>query len=374
MGFAALLSPIIAELGLSFTRAGVLASAFFGAYALMQIPAGLLGDRFGRRRVLVLGLVAGGLASLSTGLAVSFATLLLARLITGASQGCLFSNDRAIIAAVTPPGKIALGQAVSFTGPGLGITAGLLLGGVLGEVLPWRLVFAVFAAPPVVVALLIAWLVPDVGARPALSAGARRRLAAVAAQRDLWLLGAATGAVMWVQYVLATWAPLLLLEAGVAELGRAGLLASLQGLAGVAGLVGGGWLGDRLQRAGIARRTMVAVTLGVLAAGTLTLGVAVERAAPPPALAAGLFAVALCAWVIWGPTFALLGEIVPGRDLSTAFGLYNAVCVLGALVGPALTGWVRDLTGSFAAGLHLSAGVAVAGMVLALFIRPRAGR
>lgn len=51
IGFSALLPPIIAELDLSYTEAGLLAGAFFWAYVAMQIPAGLLGDRFGRRRV-----------------------------------------------------------------------------------------------------------------------------------------------------------------------------------------------------------------------------------------------------------------------------------------------------------------------------------
>src|SRR5437016_13763883 len=97
IGFSALLPSIIDELQLSYTRAGLLASAFFYAYVLMQIPSGLLGDRFGRRRVLLIGLVGGALAAGLTGLAGSLVTLFLARALTGAFQGSLFSNDRAII-------------------------------------------------------------------------------------------------------------------------------------------------------------------------------------------------------------------------------------------------------------------------------------
>src|SRR5947208_9900577 len=92
----------------------------------MQIPSGLLGDRFGRRRILVLGLLGGALAAGLTGLAGSFAALFVARTLTGAFQGSLFSNDRAIIVTVTPPDRIGLGQGVSFSGPGLGLTFGLV--------------------------------------------------------------------------------------------------------------------------------------------------------------------------------------------------------------------------------------------------------
>jgi ACS family glucarate transporter-like MFS transporter len=177
---------------------------------------------------------------------------------------------------------------------------------------------------------------------------------------------------MWVQYVFATWAPLLLMEAGVRELGRAGLFASLQGLAGVAGLLTGGWLADRAYRAGVGRRAVVVGLLGALGATTLALAVVVQHAPGVGWLTGLLFVVAFAAWGVWGPSFALLGAVASGRELSTAFGLYNTVCVLGAVVGPALTGWTRDLTGSFAAGAYLCAAVAFAGAVFMRFTRGRA--
>ena len=160
VGFSALLPSIIDELGLSYTRAGLLASAFFYAYVLMQIPAGLLGDRFGRRRILLSGLLGGALAAGLTGLAGSFAALFLARALTGALQGSLFSNDRAIIATVTPADRIGLGQGVSFSGPGIGLTFGFVIGGLLLELMPWRHVMLLFALGPIAAALLIARYVP----------------------------------------------------------------------------------------------------------------------------------------------------------------------------------------------------------------------
>ncbi|HXG02010.1 MAG TPA: MFS transporter, partial [Candidatus Binatia bacterium] len=239
MGFSALLPAIIADLALSYTAAGLLASAFFAAYAAAQFPAGILGDRLGHRRMVLLALVVGAAGALATGLAASFATLVAARVLTGLGQGGIFSNDRPIIAAVTPPARVGLGQAVSFSGVGIGVTAGLLLAGFLGDHLPWRAVFALFAAPPLLAALLIHRFVPEPRA-PGVRAG--RSIAATAAEPGLWLLAVVGAAGMWVQYVLATWAPLLFMEAGVEELGRAGSYSSVIGVAGVGGLVLGGWL------------------------------------------------------------------------------------------------------------------------------------
>src|SRR2546427_2117820 len=185
IGFSALLPSIIGELHLSYTRAGLLASAFFYAYVIMQIPSGLLGDRFGRRRILVLGLLGGALAASLTGLAGSFAALFVARALTGAFQGSLFSNDRAIIVTVTPPDRIGLGQGVSFSGPGLGLTFGLVIGGLMAEVLPWRTVMMLFGLGPLMGALLIA---RDVAAPPpeAKRGPVGQRLLSLFSNRPLW--------------------------------------------------------------------------------------------------------------------------------------------------------------------------------------------
>lgn len=369
IGFSALLPPIIAELGLSYTRAGVLAGAFFWAYVAMQIPAGLLGDRFGRRRVLLAGLVGGGAAAALTGAAESFALLVVARILTGACQGSLFSNDRAIIVAVTPPDKIGLGQGVSFSGPGIGLTLGFLLGGVLGQWLSWRVTFWLFALGPLLAALCIAlWVpAPPVAGRPG-RAGAR--LLDVLTHGRLWLLGAVGCCGIYAQFVLATWAPLFFQETGVGELGRAGAYASLQGLAAVAGLVAGGLVADRARRRGLGHAPVVGAGLAALTIAVGLMAAAIAHRSPL-ALAVTLFAAAFFCWSIWAAVYAMLGEMVAAENLGTAFGLLNSISFLGAVAGPPLTGWVRDATGSFTVGCLLAGTVALVGAALTFTVRAR---
>ncbi|MGH7264047.1 MAG: MFS transporter, partial [Candidatus Rokuibacteriota bacterium] len=94
MALSPLLEPVMAEFGLTHAQAGFLFSVFFYGYVAMQVPAGLLGDRFGRKRVLVTGVLLVAAAALLTGLGRSLAVLGLARLVTGLAQGMYFSNDR----------------------------------------------------------------------------------------------------------------------------------------------------------------------------------------------------------------------------------------------------------------------------------------
>jgi predicted MFS family arabinose efflux permease len=362
IGFSALLPSIMSELSLSYTRAGLLASAFFYAYVIMQIPSGLLGDRYGRRRILLLGLLGGALSAGLTGLAGSFAALFTARALTGAFQGSLFSNDRAIIATVTPPDRIGLGQGVSFAGPGLGLTAGLVIGGLLVEVLPWRTVMMLFGLGPIAAALLIARFVPSPAPSPA-QEPLGQRLGGLLANGPLWLLALASLCAIANQFILATWAPLFFQEAGITDVGRAGIYAALQGIAASLGMIVGGFTHDRLARRGFESKTVIVAGLAALALSMLAMAAVIAQRSVP-ALAILLFLAAFFCWSIWGAVYTLLGRMVRAEDLGAAFGWSNSISFLGAIVGPIATGWARDLTGSFSAGCLLAAVLAAAGVAL----------
>ncbi|HUF93570.1 MAG TPA: MFS transporter, partial [Candidatus Limnocylindria bacterium] len=280
--------------------------------------------------------------------------------------------DRAIIVAVTPPDKIGLGQGVSFSGPGIGLTLGLLLGGVLGEWLSWRITFWLFALGPIIAALcIVRWVPAPPAAAPTGRAGAR--LLAVLAHRPLWVLGVVGITGIYAQFVIATWAPLFFQETGVDELGRAGAYASLQGVAAVAGLIGGGWTDDRLRRRGFGHTVVIAVGLAALALSAAAMAAAISYRSSL-GLAVTLFATAFFCWSIWPAIYALLGDMVSPDSLSTGFGLLNSVSFLGAVAGPPITGWVRDAAGSFSHGCLLAALVALVGAGLSLAIRPPAPR
>ena len=367
IGFSALLPSIIQELQLSYTKAGLLASAFFYAYVLMQIPSGLLGDRFGRRRILILGLLGGAVAAGLTGLAGSLVTLFMARALTGAFQGSLFSNDRAIIATVTPPDRIGLGQGVSFSGPGIGLTFGLVIGGLLVEIVPWRTVMMLFALGPIAAAMLIARYVP--APAPSMTrVPVRQRLRSLVSNGPLCVLALVSMCAIGDQFILATWAPLFFAEVGVADVGRAGAFAALQGVAASLGMIVSGWAHDRLVERGYASKTVIVAGLGGLAVSMLAMALTIVQRSIP-GLAVVLFVAAFFCWSIWGAVYTLLARMVRPDELGTAFGFSNSISFVGAIVGPTATGWVRDLTGSFAAGCVLAAILALAGVALAIALR-----
>src|SRR3989304_1452658 len=117
MSLPPVLVPMMQEFHLSHTQAGLLATAFFYAYTMMQLPAGHLGDRLGRKAILIFATACTGTMSFLTSHAPSFFTIFVFRFLTGVGQGTYFGNDRPIIAAYTPKDRMGLGQGASVPGP-----------------------------------------------------------------------------------------------------------------------------------------------------------------------------------------------------------------------------------------------------------------
>src|SRR5947199_3256483 len=266
-----------------------------------------------------------------------------------------------------PPDRIGLGQGVSFSGPGLGLTFGLVIGGLLVEFLPWRTVMMLVGLGPLMAALLIARYVPA-PAPAAKRVPVGQRLRSLFSNGPLWVLALVSLCAIGNQFILATWSPLFVAEVGVTDLARAGSYAALQGIAASLGMVASGWAHDRLVGRGYSSKSVIVAGLAGLTVSMLAMAVVIARRSIP-GLAVALFVAAFFCWSIWGAVYALLARLVRPEELGTAFGFSNSISFIGAIVGPTATGWVRDLTGSFSAGCVLAALLALLGVVLAFAVR-----
>jgi MFS family permease len=168
---------------------------------------------------------------------------------------------------------------------------------------------------------------------------------------DLWITYLAGIAPIYCLWVVGIWAPAMFLEIGVSALARSSLLSSLVGVSAIPGLVSMGILSDRLARRGRGRKGLAALTLLGLSGAMALIGGAMASRAHPLVLAVLVFAAGFCIWGVWAPIYALLTEISPGRIRGTSFGMNNTVNFLGSLIAPIATGWIKDVSGSFAIGL-----------------------
>ena len=236
-GMSPLLVPIMNEFQLSYAQAGFLASAVFWAYTAMQIPSGYMGDRWGRRRFLLLGSFRLSILCFLTGLVNSFLWLFLVRLFTGMAGGTYFGNDRPIIAAYTPPEKGATGQGMSAMGMGVGMGFGILLAGQFAEWWGWRSVFFIYAIPSFLSFLLVYRVIRDPEPSSSKQARIEKSQFSIAFKSvELWMIYLAGFSMMYMFWVLGTWAPAIFLELGVGGIASSGIYAGIVGFIGVPGL------------------------------------------------------------------------------------------------------------------------------------------
>ncbi|MGR0318875.1 DHA2 family efflux MFS transporter permease subunit [Agromyces sp. ZXT2-3] len=147
---------ILRDLDADLTAAVWVTSAYLLAYAVPLLITGRLGDRFGPRRVYLIGLVVFTLASLWCGFSGDIGMLIAARAVQGLGASLMTPQTMAVITRVFPPQQRGAAMGLWGAVAGVAMLVGPVLGGVLVDALGWEWVFLV-NVPFGVVAFLLAW-------------------------------------------------------------------------------------------------------------------------------------------------------------------------------------------------------------------------
>jgi MFS family permease len=160
---AAVLSPMTHELGLSTGQAGWLNSAFLIGYFACCPLFGIRADKSARKGLIALGVLIWSLATVGSGLATGFWTLLCARIIVGVGEASFAVLAPTIIDDVSPPARKGSSLSTFYMAIPLGYALGYILGGAIAKnwvaivgpdvLTGWRGAFLMVGGPGVVVAL-----------------------------------------------------------------------------------------------------------------------------------------------------------------------------------------------------------------------------
>ncbi|MCS7094273.1 MAG: MFS transporter [Thaumarchaeota archaeon] len=360
---------IMREYGTSYEVTGLgLMTVLLVGYFTMQLPAGLIGDRFGRKRVLVLGPVLWGTATIAAALAPSFQLLAVSRFFKGLAMGTYFGNDRPVVAAHTPKEKMGIGQGVSFSGLGIGMGLGIMLGGVMTEALGWRTTLMLVSLPPFLASALLLKFVKEPPASSSSHKVSKASIGEVFRNRDLWLLNFAAFCSLFSLWSVL-WLPTVFREEGI-ETEWASVLSSLFGFASPFGLMFSGFVSDMLVRRGIGRKAWLGTSIVLHGLLWSLFGYALSMRAPLWVLMVLVFGAGFWQWGLWSPMYAIIATMVPAGVMGTAYGLNNFVGQMGG-VSPWIIGWIRDLTGSFIPAYYVVGAIAIVGGCSALLVRRR---
>lgn len=362
VGMSPLLVPIMKEFHLSYADAGLLSSAVFWAYTFMQIPSGYMGDRWGHRRFLLIGTFGWSLFCLLTGFVTGFFLLFVMRLLTGMAEGTYFGNDRPVIAAYTPPEKMARGQGISAIGMGLGMGLGILMAGQIAEWWGWRSVFILYSIPSFLACVLVWKIIKDRESPLNGRESQKTRFSTAFRSGNLWMIYLAGFTVMYLFWVLGTWAPAIFLELGVGGIGSSGLYAGIWGLIGVPALIFSGIISDQMKKKGQDRHHHLVVCLVAMCILAFLMGLALDRKFGLAWFVLLLLLGGIAVWSFFPPFYAILADQIPKDILGTTFGVTNTVGFMASLVAPWCTGYLRDQMKSFSSGFYITSLVLLIGV------------
>jgi len=268
LAYGVVLVAIAVDLGASLFALGVIANIFGFAYGLTSVPVGVLADRVSETRLLAVCAVGMGVASIGVGLAPSTVTLAVALAVLGVALGLFHPVASAFIARTAS--RTGLGFAYLGTGGNLGLALGPIMVGAIAAGMGWRLAYAAFAIPCIVLGLLILQLprkirvVESASVESSASDKSFASLRPVLFPLSMILLANVVNGLVYRGVV--TFLPTHLSAsvgsgfAGVDPVMLGGSFTTVALLFGVAGQFSGGFLSDKWRREGLAL-----ISLGVSA-------------------------------------------------------------------------------------------------------------
>lgn len=336
---------IVPELHLSNTEVGMLSSGLALTWAIAGYSVGALSDYLGNRKwLLVVAVAIFSLASVASGFAVSFLTLLAARVVMGAAEGPVLPLAQSIMSAESSEHRRGFNMGVlqNFVSSLLSYFAAPIILVAIATALNWRWSFFIAGAPGLVLAIIIALFARE--PRPAEGAARRQGTIGIRAMlgyRNIWVCVILSCLMISWLLIQLTFLPLFLVQARGLSPQTMSFVVSALGIASALSSFIVPALSDRY-----GRRPMMAIFCFI---GVVSPLAAIYFTGPLPIMilimGIGYFAI--------GP-FSLLmatvpSETIPPTYVATALGLIMGIGeIAGGFAGPTLAGMAADTFGAAA--------------------------
>jgi MFS family permease len=354
-----LLTVIAGEFGLTGFQTGLISSTYFTLYVAAMLPAGLLAERLGLKRTLVLFFFvsAAGVAGFGAA-AVNYLALLAMAGLHGVGAGAYYTMAYSITIHTVPSRHRGVASGVINGGMSVGLAVGLALAGPLFHALgSWRMPFAVLAVPTVLMAALFQGAVREVPI-PGRRATPFWELLC---DPTLLRMNLSGFCVLYGWWVVLSWGPVFFQSERNVSLTMSGLYTLVIAATAIPSGLILGRLSDR-----IGRKRIILTMLPLMAVSLVVIPQVTTRSG----MLLSLLAYGLVGKLAWDPlAIAWLGDYAARHRpaaVGTVVALFSFCSVLSAVVAPPVTGWIKDVTGSLAGGFYLAAAVVLAGFALSL--------
>jgi MFS family permease len=367
---AATLPLILTGLGITDAQGGLLQSLFIVSYSLVCPLAGWVGDRQPRLRLAAAGVFVWSAATVASGLAPTYAWLLLARAVIGAGEASYAVVTPSLLSDCYAAERRARVLGVFYAAIPVGSALGYILGGVIGEAYGWRAAFFIAGAPGAVLAFVLLLLaepprgaMDPPGAAAPVPLGLKASLWALLSRRSYIVNTAAQVIYTFAMGGLATWMPTYFVRArGIPLATAAATFGLLLVVAGFAGTLLGGRIASAVAKRRPGADFMVS---GWSLVASIVFTVPAVLAPQPMVFWPAMFVTLVLLFVNIGPLNAAMANVLPAALRSRGFALTTMLMhLLGDAASPWLIGEASDRIGLEIPVLVTGCLLTVAGAVL----------
>ena len=391
VGFAAL--SMNKDLGLTPTMFGLGGGIFFLGYFLFELPSNLILDKVGARIWIARVMVTWGLVSAASAFVVGPHSFYALRFLLGVAEAGFFPGIILYLSQWFPTRQRAVAAAAFMAAAPLSTAIGSPISGALMQMPAlaglhnWQWLFIIEAVPAVVLGFIVLKVLTDSPAKAKwLADDEKAWLVATLQQESLerqaqpghgaGVLSALRDARIWVMsliyfgtsaglYTLGLWAPLIIRQYGFSSLGT-GALNAIPSVLAVVGMVLWARHSDRSgERTWHVAIPCVAAGLGLAWAGLASTALGVVLA---------LVIVNVGISAAKAPLWAMPSTFLSGAGAAAGIAMINSIGNLGGFVGPFAIGWLKSVTGGYAAGLYVVAASLAVSAILTLMIGYKAYR
>ncbi len=371
MVFSPVMPEVAKSFGLDLATVGGIMSLFYLTYTLLQVPSGILGDKIGRKRVLVSGFLLYAIFMAVVSFAPNYTTFIIFWMLAGAAQGSFYGPQYALSSEAIPKKWLAVGSAIIGSGMSFGIALGYNVSSIMTTKLEtsWQAPFLVMSVPVFIVAILM-WIflkekAPGLeAAKETIGDAVKKEEAGFSAlfkNRNLIMAYITIFCSIYGFFVIITWLPTYLEQQRGMDRVYAANIASIVPWISIVGTIFFSFLSDKMGK----RKPIVLFMLPLSLVSVFGI------------VASDSTVVLICVLVLYGfigkislnpVLLALCADNAPRASLSTAFGLYNFFGMSASIAAPWLTGLIADKTGNLNMSFYFAAAITVVGIIAMLFV------
>ncbi|MFA1738617.1 MFS transporter [Lysinibacillus fusiformis] len=350
---------ITGDLQLDASSTGIILSAFFLGYAIMQIPGGWLADKFGAKRILLMAVIMWSIFTGLTAIAWSLTAMIVIRFLFGIGEGGFQPSSSKIIATIFPKEERGRAMSIMLTSGGIVSLIVPLLAAYLLGTIGWRMMFIIIGAIGAIIAYLY-WKYIQLPKAETADAAETGSPAVKVSFKELlktplmWNLIIAYFCIYAVNWGLVSWIPTYLQKNRGLDLMSIGWAQTIPAITTIIGVYGSGYIIDKLPKG-------MEKVLGSISCAVIGLLLYLMFTAKTVTLFIGYQTVVsiFIAFVITLLPVIVLKKL-PSSITGSAMGIANTGGQLAGFVTPMAIGFMVDaFNGSFDAAFWMLIGFAL---------------